>query len=253
MRYYKPRHIILGTTAPTGSGAAVFISDQIIWANKNRVARYLDIEPKNVRKETAITSETAGVVILTPSSPTNDTTYSFTLVQLNPNATGTQAERVERVISVTTPATGTVTATTIVTQFNTEYFSLASNPFNVAVTTGATLTLTASAGYPILWGSVYSSGGTVAVNNSVAGIDTRGLAADLERLGAPSSLVTGTAYTLYAIVNNEHIGQNNMMRVNQPENVYIWMDEAASGYSTWVTDMDAILDGSNETEILQLL
>jgi hypothetical protein len=72
-------------------------------------------------------------------------------------------------------------------------------------------------------------------------------------LGVPSAQVTGAAYTLYSIVNNEHTGQNNMQRVNQPENVYIWLDEDASGYATWITDMDAILDGSNETEILQLL
>lgn len=253
MRYYKPRHIILGTTAPTGSGAAVFIEDQIIWADKNRVARYLDIEPKNLRKETAILTETAGVVILTPSAVVNDTIYSFSLTQLNPNATGTEAERITTVISVTTPATGVVSATTVNQQFLDEYFDVTSNPFHVTAVGGATLTLTAEADYPILFGAVYNSGGLVAVNNSVAGIDTRGLAADLIRLGAPSTLVTGTAYTLYAIVNNEHIGQNNMMRVNQPENVYIWMDEDAAGYGTWITDMDAILDGSNETEILQLL
>jgi hypothetical protein len=236
--YGTPRFIVLNTTA--ASAADLIVSNRITYLQKNRVGVFLNFEAGVYSKQTAISSETAGVVTVTPTSPTNSTTYSFSFTQQFPNAQGSAPLSITKVISVTTPATGTITATTINDQFRNEYFALQST-FQVVATGTTTLILTANAGYPVIYGSWYNAGtspGTGGVVNTISGIYKRGLAANLLALGVDSTLVTGAAYTLYALQNNEHTGYNNTAYVQQPERVYIWLNEAMTNYAALITRLD---------------
>jgi hypothetical protein len=202
----------------------------------------------NTRYIPAVTSETLGVVTITPTNVTNSGTYSISVTQLNPNATGVEPSVIQRVISVNTPAVGAITATTVSDQFKNEYFSL-TNPFHVTTNAllAGTVVLTAEAGYPILFASFYNSGlGAAAdVVNSTPGIQTTGLPADMVELGVDSALITGSDYDLYVLQNSEFIGDNNAQRVNSPEHIYIWVNNEDDDSGAFKTALNAILNAND--------
>lgn len=242
--YFQPRNIVLNTTAAV---AADFVqSNQIAYLQGNRIGRYLDFTPGSTRKEVGIAAETLGVVTNTPTTPLNSTTYGMTLTQVFPASTGIVPEVVTRQISITTPATGVITATTISNQFKNEFFNTGSNPFQVTTNAlgAGTVVITAAANYPVIFGAWVNLGGGVAgdVVNNTPGVDTRGLPADLIASGVPAALASGALYTLYALQNNEHTGYNNTMKVNQPEEVFIWLLESMTNYAALVTRLDEWLD-----------
>jgi len=247
--YYQPRNIVLNTTA--ASAADVVVDRGIVYLKNNRVGRYLDFTQTSWVKETAITSETAGVVTYTPTTPLNSTTYSFTLTQLVPSAQGVSPKVITKLISVTTPATGSITATTICNQIKNEFFAGQITTYSTGefqLTTNAlaagTVVMTASSGSPILFASWYNSGGGVAGDliNTTPGVNTRGLPANLIAAGVPSATASGTSYTLYAGQNKEHTGFNNTMQVNQPEEIYIWLNSDMTNFAALITRMDELMN-----------
>jgi len=235
------RHIVLNTIA--GSAADLIVKNQITYLSTHYLGRYLDYEPWNAVKETAITAETPGVVTITPpGTPVASTTYSFVLIQLIPGAQGSSPKRVQKTVSVTTAAVAP-NATALCDQFRSEYFAGQSS-FNVVASGGATLILTAAAGSPYVSVKEYRSDATsymtVSDPPTTPGIDTRGTPTDMQALGVSSALTTGTAYTLYGLRNNQHVGNSNRSKVNQAEDIYIWLNETEdeTAYAALVTRMD---------------
>jgi hypothetical protein len=163
------------------------------------------------------------------------------LTQLSPGAQGTAPKKIVKVIKVTTPATGSVTATTICDQFKNEYFNVQST-FDVTVNaTGAgTLVITAAAGSPVIFASWVSLGGGAAgdVVNTTAGVDTQGTPTDMEAIGVSSALTTGAAYTLYSIRAEHVTGESNRSIATQYEDIYIWLNEAATNFAALETRLD---------------
>lgn len=248
MRNYEPRNIVINTI--TAAGAGIFVSNQIVWIEKNRVGRFLDLVAGETVKETAITSATAGVVTYTPTTPLNDTDYSIQLTQLIPAATGVNPKQITKVLTIHTPATGTITATTISNQFKNEYFSGQITTYSSGVyllSTSAlgtgSVVMTAAATAPVLFASWYAGGGVAGdVVNTTSGIQTRGLPANMLALGVPSASITDTSYTLYSFGNNENTGQNNTMKVNQHEAVYVWIASNATNFAGAITRMDELIN-----------
>jgi len=242
--YFQPRNIVLNSLAITAAGGDVTVAQGVVYLGTNRLGRYLDLTQKSWVKQTGISSQTNGVVTYTPTNPLNSTTYGFTLNQVNPSATGTMPDITTKLITITTPATGSITATTISDQFKNEFFSTGSNGFNVTVNaTGAgTVVITAAAGYPFIWGSWYSGGVAGDLINTTLGIATRGLPADLIAAGVPSATASAALYTLYAGQNKEMTGFNNTMQINQPEEVFVWISESMTGYAALITRMDELMN-----------
>ncbi len=239
MDYNSIRHIVLNTIA--ASAADLVVNNQTVYIGKSILGKYKNLVGGSTRKETAITSETAGVVTVTPpGTVVNDVDYGFYLTQWNPSARGASPKYVSSLISVHTPATGSLTATTLCNQFRNEYFAL-QNMFHVAATGTSTLILTADAGSPVIYGSAtslssLSSPVTLAV--SPIGIMKRGVPAAMEALGVPSDLITGAAYTLYSFETDDKVGVSNSMSVQQAGITYLWLLESATNYSTLITRLD---------------
>lgn len=260
MRYFEPRNLVFNA-AFAAVGADLVVSNQIAYLGGKRLGRYLDFTPGSVRKEVGIAAETLGVVTNTPTVPLNSTIYGMLLTQVFPASTGIIPEIITRQISIQTPATGVITAITISDQFKNEFFNTGANPFQVTTNAlgAGSVAITAAAGYPVIFGSWVNLGGGAAANvvNNTPGVDTRGLPADLIASGVAAADASAALYTLYAFQNNEHTGYNNTMKVNQPEEVFIWLNEAAADYAAMVTRMDQFWDalsgaGTFDPEIVAL-
>lgn len=235
----KIRHIVLNTTA--ASAGDLIVDDQEAYIQKYWLGKPKDFLGRHTRKETAITAETLGVITLTPTGAANSLEYGIQLTQLNPGATGTAQKQITKNITVTTPATGAVSATTICDQFKNEYFNVQST-FNVTVNaTGAgTLVITAVAGSPFIFAKWLNLGGGASTDlvNTTAGIDTRGTPTDMQALGVSSSLTTGTGYTLYSFRSLHEVGESNRSVETQYEDIYLWLNESMTNYAALITRLD---------------
>lgn len=242
------RHIVINEAS--ASAANVLVNNQWVSIYGQVIGHYMDLQGGFTRKEVAITTEIPGVVTYTPTSAANSTTYGFQVVQLFPNATGAQQKRVVLDLYVTTPDTGAVTAASICEQFRAKYFDsnlefLGSLDVTETGGAGSPLVLEANAGAPVVFASWinYGGGASTDVVNTTPGVDTQGTSADMQAVGVDSDLITGTAYTLYSFRGNPPTGQNNSMRVNQLEWVYVWINQSITNYAAIITRMDEMVAG----------
>ena len=228
-------NVVLNTTA---GSTDIVVKNRELYIKGALFLRFDDVQAGSIVKETAITSETLGVVTFTVASatPAFNTTYSLSLTIQNPGAQGATPNPITSVISIVTPATGTLTPTTVDAQFIARINATLGS--YVLATGTTTLIVTALAGYPVLTGGWVINPDASTVAQTTQGISKRGTAAALNTLGVPTTLTTGTAYSLYSVINATDIGQNNTMRVNQVTPKMLWLNESMTNYASFITAMD---------------
>ncbi len=245
------KHLILDTIQ--ASGQDISVVNKLFSLKGTPIWEFPNVAPDGIVKETAITSETLGVVTFTvaAATPAFSTVYSLAITIQNPGAQGADPDVIYKVIQITTPATGTLTPTTVTTQFKTA-INAALGTYVLATGT-ATLIVTALAGYPIVNGGWVQNPDASTVVQTTLGVAKRGTVAAMALLGAAANTpqtiwlsgtantFAGTAYTLYSNKSYNNVGIQNSIRQNQLTNVCIWVNEGATNYSTFITDMDGML------------
>lgn len=231
------QNIVLNSTLGSGD---IVVKDRHLFIQGQAFFKFDDVELGSIVKETAITSETLGVVTFTVASatPAYNTQYSLALtIQPTSTATGTATVPITRVISIATPATGTLTPTTVDAQFIAA-INAALGSYVLATGT-TTLIVTALAGYPILTGGWVVNPDSSTVAQTTQGIAKRGTAAALQALGVPSALTTAAAYTLYSCITDTGLaGFNNTARVNQRTPKMLWLSESMTNVASFISRFD---------------
>lgn len=234
------QNIVLNTTAGSGD---IVVKDRHLFIQGANFFKFDDVQYGSIVKETAITSETAGVVTVTiGATPAASTKYSFQIVvQPLLTAQGVAAAPIVLNFAVTSAASGQTT-TTIADQFKSQYGLVAGYPYFTtnALASGATIVFTAAAGYPIITGTLGVDGSTTAstVVQTTQGIAKRGTPAAMQALGVPSALTTDTAYTLYSCLVATNIGESNTARVNQFVPKMLWIGENVANKSSFISRFD---------------
>lgn len=244
------KHIILDTIAVTGDDISVvnrhlYINGVLLW-------KFDDVSVAT--KVANVSSETAGVLTYTPTAtPANATTYYVSFTVSNPNAEGAQNDPLIFNVAVNTPATGSLTATTLVTQFKN---ALANAPYTTYVTASgsSTLVLTATTGYPVIIGNNTPD---ITVVQTTQGVALAGTVAEMEALGAgdnntvwasgTAGTFAGTAYDLYYATAFTNIGEQNTTRVNQGTQICLWVNAGATNKSTFETALENVLKGGTKS------
>ncbi len=250
------KHVILDTVQ--ASGQDVTAQNQMVHIEKFPWIKFTDVLTNGVKKETAITSETLGVVTFTvaAATPAFSTVYSLNLQIENPAPTGTQDAVISKVITITTPAVGTLTPTTVSDQFRAAINAQLGT--YVLATGTTTLIVTALAGYPFLSGGWAVNPDASTVVQTTLGIEKRGTPTYMAYLGVGDNAQTiwasgtrgtlaGSAYTLYAVQVANAIGTDHSFRANQLAVTCLWINESATNASTLVTDIDGIMQGFDVT------
>lgn len=253
---------ILDTIQPTGGD--IVVKDGYLYINGTLMWAFKDVERDGITKATAVASPTAAILTYSvPAIPLNSTVYTIQVTVNNPNATGAQQNPLVFSIPVTTPATGTLANTDLVTLFKTAINSVyqAYNTYFVATGT-TTLILTATTAYPVMIGGVTAP---ITVVQTTAGIPTSGLVANLLAQGvqvttSPAQLGTGTPistlwlsgtqgtlagtqYTTYVCLNAMNVGEVNTGRFNQENTQALYVNESATNYAVFIADLDNVLKG----------
>lgn len=233
------RHIVLNTLQ--ASAADLIVKNQWAYIDSEPLGRVMDLEGGATRKELAVTSATPAVWTYTPPAGAllNSQNYGLRVTQWFPGAEGVEQKYITRDLVITTPATGTITATSIANQFRNEIFT-STSPFDITASGTTTLILTASSTNPIVvvsWLN-FGAGASTDLGETTTGIATRGTPAAMQALGVSSDDTTGTAYTLYSFAGDPPTGKSNSMRVNQYEVVYLWINQSATNYAAFITRMD---------------
>lgn len=252
------QHIILDTVL--GTAADLLVKERHLYIAGTLMYKLDDVSRGSVVKETSITSETAGVVTYTPpATPVNSTTYSIQFRVANPGATGAQDDPLVFNVSVTTPATGTLTATTLADQFRTV---LATSPYSTYVTGSgtATLIITGNSGYPIVIGS--STSPITSVQTTI-GVAKRGTPTAMAALGVGTTYgntvylngtqsLAGTKYTLYTSLEHRNIGESVTDRVNQGMLKMLWINEDDGDAAALIAAIDLALAGDSTYQAAEL-
>lgn len=233
------QNIVLNSTA---GSTDIVVKDRHFFLQGQVFFKFDDVVLGSMVKETAITSETLGVVTFTVASatPAYSTTYSLSLtIQPLLTAQGTANVPITRVISITTPATGTLTPTTVDAQFIAAINASLGTYVLASGTT--TLVVTALATYPILTGGWVVNPDTSTVTQTTQGIAKRGTPAAMQAIGVSSTLTTAAGYTLYSCLVASNIGENNTSRVNQLTPKMLWLSESMTNYANFVLRIDQAL------------
>lgn len=256
------RHIIADTLAP--SGADLTVLQDVLYVNGVKIATLRDVRNQGAESIPAVTSETAGVVTFTVASatPAYSTTYGIYVIQANPNAQGADPNPIVKYYAVTTPATGTLTPTTVDAQLLALINADSSKHFTAAG--GATLVLTAAAGYPILTGGWQQNPDSSTVAQTTVGIQKQGTLAQMYSLGVATTgnpatppanfsntiwasgtagTLADTAYDAFYFESFENIGENNTLRAAQGNQTVLWIGHSASNRAAFVSILTAILGG----------
>lgn len=228
------KNIVLDTIA--ASGADVVVTNRKLYIAGEFITKLDDVV--NVEKKVAITSETAGVVTFSSPTVVNDKDYTLTLTQPNPNAEGAAPNPIVYVYTVHTPATGSVTATTLYDQFRAAINADLASHVTPSGTT--TLICTADSGYPVLIGSSVNAG---TCTQTTQGIAKFGVPATLDAFGAKG--YTGDTYTMYYFFDYNLLGESNTMRQNQGTQVVLWANEDEGGYAAFVAELDDALSADS--------
>lgn len=207
--------------------------------------RFLDIVPNTVTKKVAVASQTNGTGTVTPlaGASLNGITYAILITQLN-ILTGTYYTNT---YTVTTPVSGTITATTISAQL---ILAVNADPniHVLASASGATMLLTAEAGYATFGVTIITIGEGLTYTAGTAGVYIFGVtpytALLIAGLTTPTDFIGSTAgYTRYQWIANVPITPTDTMSTSQPVqfNVFVNQDNAAGTQSTdLITAIDAI-------------
>ncbi len=255
------RHIIADTLA--ASGADLSVTQDVLYVNGVKVARLLDVRNGGANSVPSVSSETLGVVTFTVASgtPAFGVQYGITLVQPNPTAQGAEPNPIVKNYTITTPLTGTLTPTTVDAQLLALINADSSKHFTAAG--GATLAITAAAGYPILIGSwnqnpdastVVQTTQGVALSGAVASMLLQGVTTTANPPGqgafsntvwasGTSGTLADTYYDLYYFESYEAIGESNTSRVNQGVQTCLWVGHNASNRATFESILTALLGG----------
>jgi hypothetical protein len=206
------------------------VSLQQVWigataATQVPVCRYLDILPGSYKKTAAKATITAGTGTITPVGTTNGITYGVRITQLNPV---TQNYYIGTYV-VTTPDTGSITATTISTQLRA---AINADPnIHVLAAGSSTVTLTAETPYATFDVEIVNAGLGLTYAAGTPGVYTFGITPyyDLLRCGLTTSDFTGSTagYTKISFVANVPASDNTFSAA-QPTtfNVFINTDDA---------------------------
>lgn len=211
---------------------------------RTAVCRELDIRFPVIKKVAA--AEVLQVQDITAVGTSNGVTYSFNVNSYNPL---TQSI-VTIPVTITTPASGAVTATTIAVQI---VAAITANPNShvTAANVAGVVTLTAKTGYAVFQLKVVNQGdgtGTLTVTNppTTAGVIAFGLTPyiDLQRWGLTSSQYTGSTagYSLYSFVADQLYAETNAVTTQHPSVVNIWINTDDAQAAALITAIDALLN-----------
>ena len=197
-----------------------------------RICRYLNLVPGGVINQVKV-AEVPQVTTLTSVGTTNSITYGIKIVQYLGVALGTKTFP----FTVTTPATGTISPTTIHAQFIAQIN--ANSQIKVTASGTTTLILTADAGYPFFGVRATNLGlgftGFPPTAPTTAGVAARGLAANLTANGAVLNTAgvafTGSAYTQMSLNFYSTLAPGNTIKTDQIDGCDIWLNEAATNYA----------------------
>lgn len=202
------------------------------------VCRLLDVQPMSFKKTVAV-AQTLQAQVITFTGTTNLITYALTITQLDPIAENFNSFP----ITITTPATGTISPTTIAEQFRD---AINANPqIHIAATGTTTLVLTAETGYATFSIKVVDAGlGTSVAAASPAGVYPFGLSPyyDLQRVGLTSSDYTGSTsgYTKYTWVADNLAGLTNYDTTRKPVQVNVFINTDDASAAALITTIDGI-------------
>ncbi len=198
-----------------------------------------DIVPNSVIKMAANTSGTAGTGTIAPTGTTNGVTYAVRITQLDP----VTQDYYENDYYITTPAAGSVTATTISAQF----IAKINNDPNLhitASTSGTDVLLTAAVAYATFDVNVLVLGLGLTYTAGTLGVYKFGVTPyyDLARTGVDTTTIVGSAsgYTLYSWVANVPDLTSNMEKAGKPTQFNVWVNLSDSNGAALVTAIDAI-------------
>ncbi len=247
------KHVILDTIQATGDD--VIVDNRILYINGVQMFKFDNIAQGGYSKVSGVSSVTAGVVTYTPlANPANSTQYKIQVTVANPGATGAQPNPLIFNVAVTTPSTGTLTATTLADQFRT---ALGQSPYTTYFTASGsgTLILTATSSYPVIVAA--SQVGMTAVQTT-QGVEITGTPTTMALIGAGNNANTvwasgtrgtfaGTLYDLYFDFEYREIGETNTDRVNQGLQQCLWVNFGATNRSTFETALENVLAGGTKT------
>ncbi len=202
------------------------------------VCRLLDVQPKSFKKTVAV-AETLQAQVVTFTGTTNSITYGLSITQLDP----VSENFITVPITLTTPAVGTISPTTIGDQFRT---AINSNPqLHIAATGTTTLILTAETGYATFSIDVTNAGlGTSVAAASPAGVYPFGKTPyyDLQRVGLTSSDYAGSTagYTKYTWFADNRAGETNYDMTRKPVQVNLFINTDDADAAALITSIDAV-------------
>ena len=197
---------------------------------QTNICRYLDIQ--SVVNQVKV-AEVPQVTTLTSVGTTNSITYGIKIVQYLGVALGTKTFP----FTVTTPATGTISPTTIHAQFIAQIN--ANSQIKVTASGTTTLILTADAGYPFFGVRATNLGlgftGFPPTAPTTAGVAARGTAAAITALGGVLNTggvaFTGSAYTTTLINFTKHLAPGNTLDTEQVDGCYLAFNEGSTNYA----------------------
>lgn len=215
------------------------------------VCMHKDIRTPVIKKIAA--AEVLQVQHIVAVGTTNNVTYSFNVNSYNP---ATQSI-VTIPVTITTPTSGTVTATTIGAQI---IAAIAANPNSHVTATAAAgdVTITAKTGYAVFQLKVVNQGdgaGTLTVTNPVttAGVIAFGLTPyiDLQRQGLVAGQYAGSTagYTLYTFVADQMFAETNAVTTQHPTVVNIWINNDDADAAALITAIDLVLNAATYAAI----
>ena len=254
------------------SGADITVKNRYLYIKGNMIGKFDDMEKDGVQQIVAVSSVTQAVLTFSvPAVPLNSSAtvpqiYSIQVTVDNPGATGVQNNPLVFNFSVTTPVTGTLANTDLVTLFKTLINSTSQSYSTYFVATGTTtLILTATTAYPVMIGTPTAP---ITVAQTTQGVQLAGQVANMKALGVvtastPTRLnkgqptntywITGTSgtlsnaattgYTAFTFFSALDVGESNTARVNQKGVQYLWVNNADANAAAFCSILNAVLGG----------
>lgn len=209
------------------------------------VFRLLDARPPVIFKATA--AEVLQVQDVTVTGTANGVTYSFNVQSYY----SLLQQQVSIPVTITTPSTGTITATTIAAQI-VAAITANTNSHVTATNVAGVITLTAKTGYAVFRVTVNNQGdgtGTmVASTPSTAGVIAFGKSPyiDLQRWGLTPAQYTGSTagYSAYFIIADQMYAETNAVTTQKPSHVNIWINTDDAQAAALITAIDLVLNAA---------
>lgn len=202
--------------------------------NKFSVTGGLVFDPRKVVSTSGIITTVAEVpqVDTLTITAAASTAYRISIVQVKPNGVV-----MSEVFNYTSLASGD-TATTIGDKFRS---MINQSNLEIVASGGATLILTANAGYPVFTSSVAGSVGTIAIVLTTAGVYAVNTYASLVANGVPSSSLTvGATYTSWNVVYEYSDGSVDKL-LDQSQNQWtVYAQDGITNLSAFVAKLSLV-------------